>query len=56
MLLYLDTCIVIYLVEQHDVYCPVIETPLPIRPQTYVSVRWWNWSAWSVTQLSEIGQ
>lgn len=55
MLLYLDTCIVIYL-EQHDVYCPFIGTALPIRPQTYVSVRCWNWSAWSLTQLSEIGQ
>ena len=28
MLLYLDTCIVIYLVEEHQVYCPVIETVL----------------------------
>jgi uncharacterized protein len=28
MLLYLDTCIVIYLVEEHHVYSPVIEAAL----------------------------
>ena len=28
MLLYLDTCIVIYLVEEHHVYSPAIETAL----------------------------
>jgi hypothetical protein len=45
MPLYLDTCIVIYLVEEYHVYCPVIETALADTTADFVSVRWWNWNA-----------